>query len=307
MTSFKKILIVLDDKTEITDTIKDIICKVTDDYTVIKISDDYSIPLFEFKKVLSRVKKIKKEIIKDNDYGELSEKIYEIVESEFDNYSDEIHDLLMSEYTNGKCNGDSSWVDSKVYPTIFIRDHKQDNKFRNKFSLLFPRIIQFLVDENNSINPGEERTDKIFDMNIDRVILISNSEENNQFGIEYIGNKATTMNIPMTIIMDSELVDCWVFDEPQLREELHIFKKIEMDSEEYKNKFRDSVKKLRKSYYDSIKNQNEMKIIEDLNSRKQSVRKTKIPTKSSRKKIMKKNETISSKISEIEILEESYD
>ena len=295
MTTFKKILIALDDKTELDESVEKTINKIVDDFTTVKITDEYSVYLNNFKSLLDELKSISK-----ND-SDLSDKIYTIVEKHFDNYSDEIHDMVIKEFTNER----DSWTDNIIIPTIFIRDHKQDNKFRNRFSLLFLRIIQFLINEKNIKNPGEERTGKIVKMGVDKIILFTNSNEDNQFGIQYIGYISEKHGIPCTTIYDG-VEKGVIFEKPTLKEELQIFKRMDMESDEYKAKFRDSVKMLRKSYYDSIKSKPEMKIV-DLQEKKAVKIKAKVPSKAMKKKALKKKNDIVNRISEVEILEESYD
>jgi hypothetical protein len=296
--AFKKIFVAIDAATDITPQIESLIISVVDSFTVISITEDYSIPYNTFKEILKETKNFPVE-----DREKLSENIYNVVEKHFDNMGDEIHDLVIAEFSKEK----TSWEANKIVPTMFIRDHKQDNKFRNHFSLYFPRIIQFLVDENNTTNPGEERSSKILGMNVDHVILITNSEENNECGIQYIGYMSGDKQ--RTVIMDGVVSTKCVFEKPSSEEKMMIFEMIDMDSEKYKSKFRDSVKKLRKSYYDSLKNQNEMKIIDASCVGATVGTKAKIPSKAMRKKAMKKKASAAfvNDLCEPEILEESYD
>ena len=125
----------------------------------------------------------------------------------------------------------------------------------------FPRIIQFIPDEKLGNIAGEKRIDKMLNMGIDQVVVFTNSKEDNQFGIEYLIHKTQNMNIPMTVYFDLELTQISQIDKPQNMEIMQIFERIKLNSDAYKKKFRDSIKSMRKSYYDSLKNQPSTKLL----------------------------------------------
>lgn len=288
MNSFKKILLAIDDSVDIlTDEFEKFIMEIVDDMTCVRVSEDFTIPLDKFKGIVNSITNMKD-----------SEEIYTAIEAEVDNYVDDIHDLIQ----NG------SWESAKVIPTVFIRDRRQDNKFRSKFIANIPVIVQFIANDQNKDDPGMERTDKIFELGVDVVVIATEAKKlNNIFGLQYIGYTANMKKIRM--VMYKSTFNRFNF--PEGKEELEVFRKIEMNSEEYKNKFTKSVKKMRNTYYNGIKERSAIKIIDDLGpSKRISVTKPKIQTKASKKRQHRKDQIANepvSQIVEVEIGEESYD
>lgn len=278
MSCFKKVFLVIDDKTQFDDKFDQYLWSVLDELTFVKCGDS-TISWVSFKKLLENIS-INKINMKDD------ENVYQEIEKIFDDFHDEIHELITSDDVS------SSWQNAKVTPTVFIRDHKQDNKFRNHYIGHLPRIIQVLVDEKNE-DPGMTRTSKVFKMGVDNIIVFTNSDENNKFGIQNVlYQNSIERKIPVFLVMDGKKMKKFDISPPKQKEELPIFKKMNVHSEEYKNKFRKSIKKLRKTYYESLKSQNDIKLIDEkevsqLLKTKQT--KVKVPTKASRKKKMKKS------------------
>lgn len=285
--SFKKILVALDDSVDVlSEVFEEFINKTLRDITLVNTPGGYTPPLEVMEKLASLYKN-----------KEDSDKLYEAIEENFDNYIDDIFDFITS----------GLWESNKVVPTLFVRDRRQDNKFRSKFITNIPIIVQFIANDQNRDDPGMERTDKMFSMGVDMVIIATKSKKiDNEFGLQYIGYTANIKKIPL--IMFGKNSSKFTF--PSDKEKLEVFRKIEMNSDEYKNKFTKSVKKMRNTYYNGIKERSTIKIIDDLGpSKRISVSKPKIQTKASKKRQHKKSkeETSPSQIVEVETYEESYD
>lgn len=284
MSQFRKIFVAIDDITEFDKKFEDFLFKVIDSYSYVRVAKDFNVSWDIMKKIENKLKGVT-----DVDT------MYDIIETFVDNYVDEIYDIVRGE--------DSDIKDHRVFPTVFIRDHKQDNRFRNKYSITLPRIIQFIPDENNKELAGKIRVDNILDMGIDCIVAFTNRKESNKFGIEYIQWKSQQRGIKMFYILDGHISSVPKLNsEPENLEQLSIMKKIIMNSEEYKKKFRKSVQMIRKTYYESVKNQPQILMLDKDEIDKKRL--PKVPTKSFKKKQMKLKPICS--VQE-ELVEESYD
>lgn len=288
-TKFKKILICCDNQ-NISKWNLETIKKTVDDFTYLYVNEKFSIPLETFQKF----------ILELNSRRE-SEIIYEIAEKYFNNYIDEIHDLTMEgfqtvdnmELHKPKENIiiSDSWESRIVYPTILVRDHKQDNRLRNKCSSFSPRILQFIVNEKNTENPGKERIDNIFNLGVDKVICFTSENENNQYGIEYVRYVANKKEIPINVFMNKKEIISKVEIEPIEKEKLDVFERIEMNSAAYQEKYRNSVKMIKQIYYNGITSKSKTKVlsneeIENMeNNKKIKNKKEKITNKTIRKRM----------------------
>lgn len=328
MSQFKKIVLVIDDKTDInSEKFHNEIIKIVDEDTTVFLTDKLNVKWLFFKDMISDIhnqykarknelnttsKKLYFDTKKDKsiDYlkerntnqkkfeNDIEEIIYKNIEKRFDNNIDDIYDIICSDFKTYSYDDDPkesdnliSWESRKNVPTIFIRDYKQDNKFKNAFNIHFPRIVQFLPDEKLGKKAGEERTNKMLNMGIHRVVIFSNQEENNKFGIEYMAYFSNKMGIKIDYFLDCKKIESEelnTFPKPLVYEKMEIFTKIKINSDIYKRKFQESVKMMRKSYYDSLKDKPTTKDITNEELKETMKTKKKVQTKNSRKKQIKK-------------------
>lgn len=315
-----KILIAFDDSIEFNDDFGCTLHEIVNRLSFVRISDDFTIPVCVMNEFLELVTNEYRKIYQETREYEktiklLEPKIYEIIEQKYDNYLDEIYSAVVS--IGDFESGESEYVGEYpiTTPTIFIRDHNSDNRFRNIYTKVFDRIIQVMVDENNKKNPGQERTDKILNMGITRIYTFGDISTN-KYGLQNVIYLGQQRKIDIECY-DSNLEKIKKIPKmkcPTEIEELPIFKKMEMNSEEYKAKFRDSIKNLRKVYYDSLKNNKGINIIsldEAESIEKKNIKIAKVASKATRKKKLKREkkqeEQTTRQIFEQEILEESYD
>ena len=339
MSQFKKIVLVIDDKTDInSEQFRDEIIRIVDECTTVFLTEDLKVKWSFFKDMISEIydlykekkkelninnKKLYFETKKDKNIDYLKEKnkyqkkfekdieelIYQNIEKRFDNNVDDIYDTISSDFKTYSYDDDpkesdnlNSWETLKNVPTIFIRDYRQDNRFKNKFNIEFPRIIQFLPDEKLGKKAGEERTSKMLNMDIHKVVIFSNLEENNKFGIEYMAYLANKMGIDIDYYIDSKKLEKLPgLPKPLVYEKMEIFTKLKINSDIYKRKFQESIKMMRKSYYDSLKDKPTTKELSREDEEDTIKTKKKVQTKNARKKQIKKEKV--KKIKGEEIIE----
>lgn len=294
MSNFIKILVAIDTKIKIDKGFIDLVCSEIDKYSVLKFDDTFEVPLHV---LFGLVDKLKKESAKKN----FDDIIYKTVEKHFNNYHEELHDIIQEEISK-KSGITSLWESYIVYPTIFIRDRKQDNIFKSKLLSKYPRILQFMVDESVN-NPREDRVDKMFSMGINHILAYVNKQVDNNSGIQYILWKANVEKVPTKCYQDRKLVDLVVSSKPTTPEITDCPDKIDVTSKEYQEKLRSSIKMIRKTYYESLKNRPETKMLDirDLEENVAPISK-KMQTKALRKKKLKKEKK--EQITELRLIQE---
>lgn len=93
---------------------------------------------------------------------------------------------------------------SKNDVRVYIRDRKVDNRLRHCFTDLGFRVVQSTGDWENSENAGIQRNEKIFNLELDYVIVFTKWKEENN-GIDHIFHLCEVKKTPLIIIDNYEL------------------------------------------------------------------------------------------------------
>ena len=126
MSLFKKIILAIDDKVEISSKLfEEIIIEIIENNTTVQLLDELNVPLVKFREIVLQLNNIYKENRKNQEFN-LEEAIYQKIEENFDNYVDEIYDILEGEFKVYAYDDDpkladnqDSWESKKMIPTIF--------------------------------------------------------------------------------------------------------------------------------------------------------------------------------------------
>lgn len=228
-----------------------------------------------------------------------------------------ISENIISSYTEEiKLNDDNEEIIEVQKPSIFFRERKNDNIFKNKMYKHGLRFIQFRADwYDNMTMAGEIRNEKMFQFGLDHALVFTHCDENNTEGLQSIQYHAYTNNIPLTVYINKELVFTGTSNYPIMSKPVNIEEKsdevkrfIEINSDEYKKKMENITKKCKKIYYDGLKDRPTIKKIdtEDVDGINKGVNKKVRLSKTKTKKILKK-EKIIQKAKPITLKEELFD
>lgn len=159
---------------------------------------------------------------------------------------------------------------------IFTRQKRMDNIFKNRFLHHNFRVVQFRADwYKDNENAGEIRDNKIFNYDIEKVILFSTDNENNRQGHKHIQYKCFECGIPLKLYIDGVLhfdnnENYPVTSKPKNKEEKTEEVKLHMKlySKEYNDQLVVTTKKYKKIYYDGLKSRPQIKINEETDTTK---------------------------------------
>lgn len=195
-------------------------------------------------------------------------------------------------------------------PTLFIRDRIADNKVRSLSKWREEtRIVQFTADWcNNGDEAGRIRNKRIFDFDLEEVIVFTSPCENNEEGLEMIQFMAYDKNIPLTVFSEGKKITEMypVKSIPVEMEKEENKKKIpNRETIEYQRKNDESTRKIKRMYYEELKKKSRIKIVDndEINTistnTKNFIKNAKKNKKKSHKKTMTKEE--------IKMIEETYE
>jgi len=200
-------------------------------------------------------------------------------------------------------------------PTIFIRDCRNDLCMRGFLSSLGFRIVHCRSDWENDENAGISRNSKIFTFNPSHVYIFSSGIKNDS--IEHVMYLSFLNKVKLSVIEDETQTDYFPenLDEYPIRENRNFVEKNDTlrklarkDSAKYKQQMEESKRRIRKMYYESLKERPSTKLITD-DEITQMYKKKQINTKAKRKKMMKQKKKDSKKTVKVDetIKVESYD
>ena len=224
--------------------------------------------------------KFKKILIVLSSKTDINETLLEKAEALVEQYS--VKQTLLSKASSNEDKDEEIEVVEK--PSIFFRERKNDNIFRNRMFKHGLRFIQFRAYwYEDTVMGGEIRNKKMFQFGLDHALVFTHSDENNKEGLQSIQYQAFLNTIPLTVYTDNVLTfsgckDYPIVKEPKQKEEQsdEIKRIIKINSEEYKRKMETVSKKCKKMYYEGLKERPCIKQIkfEDLQEQKK-VKKTK--------------------------------
>ena len=206
-------------------------------------------------------------------------------------------DTLLKQYIKEKKILEEEEEEEKL--SIFFRERKNDNIFRNKMFKYGFHFIQFRAYwYEDSVMAGEIRNKKMFQFGLNHALIFTHSDENNKEGLQSIQYQSFLNTIPLTVYTDNELTfngneNYPIVEQPKQVEEKSDEMKnlIKINSEEYKRKMQNVSKKCKKLYYEGLKERPCIKQLnfEDLNEQKpKKYKKVKLGGKATKKRTLKK-------------------